>query len=259
MEPLRPITVTPRDSLVWLRESAILARRKLVSAGLLTVTYAALTLFTTSDSILSVLLGALLCQLYLTGMMLVAEAADHSRSVHEMPIGRAIREVAGFSILLSVAAALIVLTVAVVFQPVIESTAESVAQVVSHEPPWLLALLLTPALIALSVFGVGIAWLHQWFVYPLLVHHELRLKEAMRLALRAQALNTIPFALVVVVPILLLNGLMIIWENAALLLLPVLPIAGALMYVSYRHVFLGRRDNAPVRVRTAVGAAQPTA
>jgi hypothetical protein len=255
MSDMQPQVVKPGDALIWVREALALLGRKPFTSAFLTLTMIALTLLVTSESLWSVVLGALICQLYLVAMMLTAEAADRGLLLRHVSLSGALRDVAGFCAAIAFAAGLIVVVVALIFAPLIEATATGIESVVQHEQAWLLALLVTPALIAFSVFGVGIAWLHQWFVYPLLVHHKLGMRLTMRLAFRAQFINAPTFALVLVVPVLLLNALLLFWENSALPLAITLPIAGALLYVSYRHVFLGRRENEPIRRSASVGVA----
>lgn len=85
-----------------------------------------------------------------------------------------------------------------------------------------------------------------WFFVPLLVCARLPMAEAYVLSRRGERANQ---EAVFRVSLVAIGLLALVGLSGGILSLFVLPLLGALQYVSYRDVFLGRRENAPAPVR----------
>lgn len=116
------------------------------------------------------------------------------------------------------------------------------------EPP-LRQTLLGPILVPGVLFGAALLGIllmllafGQWFILPMMVLHQPPLPPAMAMSARAYPLNP--------VPVMGLTGLLMIAVAALVVtagwaFIVLLPFCGALLYVSYRDVFLGDEADAP--------------
>lgn len=119
-------------------------------------------------------------------------------------------------------------------------------------PPLLSHALLGPVLILGGLIGlalIGVLSLMllfgQWFLLPMLVLHRPPVPPALAASLQGCRLNPVPVSGMLGV---LLFGLAAVLLSLGWLAPVLLPYAGALLYVAYRDVFLGRSENQPVRV-----------
>ncbi|WP_290647793.1 hypothetical protein [Aquisalimonas sp.] len=112
--------------------------------------------------------------------------------------------------------------------------------------------LLGPILVPGGLFGTGLVGMllmllafGQWFLVPMMALHNPPLPPAMASSARAYALNPVPMMGITGV-LMLAVGLLAVTVGWAFILL--LPFFGALLYVGYRDVFLGRESDAPEAV-----------
>jgi len=110
------------------------------------------------------------------------------------------------------------------------------------------------------LFGASVAafcglslTLFAWFTLPLTQSGGVPLPLAIRLSFTAYRLNAHRLGLTSLALLAAAFGLVLLSFGLAALLIA--PFAGALMYVSYRDVFLGRTENAPALARESVFAA----
>ncbi len=116
------------------------------------------------------------------------------------------------------------------------------------QPP-LRQTLLGPILIPGGIFGTALMAMllvllafGQWFLLPMTVLHHPPLPPAMGMGPRAYAMNPVPM-LGVMGLLMIAVGLLV--ASAGWLFVAFVPFFGALMYVSYRDVFLGKESDAP--------------
>ena len=117
---------------------------------------------------------------------------------------------------------------------------------------------LYPGTISLFVVYIGVMITTLWFLLPLTVFHKLSLLDAMRLAKRGEQKNFVVVVLASYLPFSAFFLLFMFSELALLVAVACLPLFGIYLYVSYRHVYLGRRDNAPAKVRHRAVVSQTT-
>lgn len=105
-------------------------------------------------------------------------------------------------------------------------------------PGMLLGLAVCGCLALLLAFGL-------WFALPMLVLHQTPLPPSMAISARAYTLN--PVSMVGLAGVLLISvGLAMLGLGWIALLM--MPFYGALLYTSYRDVFLGREQSEPARM-----------
>ncbi|MCK8515596.1 hypothetical protein M0534_04540 [Methylonatrum kenyense] len=102
----------------------------------------------------------------------------------------------------------------------------------------LLGLALLAVMSLMLLFG-------QWFLLPMLVLHRPPVPPAFAASIQGCRLNPVPLSGMLGVMLLGLAAVLLSLGWLAPLLLPYF---GALLYVAYRDVFLGRSENQPVRV-----------
>ena len=107
---------------------------------------------------------------------------------------------------------------------------------------YLAVLALAITFITMFIYRTCSMILDGWFVVPLMVCQNLTLTEAWRLSRLAWQRNG--FVLKIAVEMIAFAGLLL--ASIPVFTLLYFPFIGALFYVSYRHVFLGRKDNAPI-------------
>ncbi|MFO7859102.1 MAG: hypothetical protein R6V11_09335 [Ectothiorhodospiraceae bacterium] len=132
------------------------------------------------------------------------------------------------------------------------------------EPP-LRYFLLGPILVPGLLFGGAVLALllvllafGQWFLLPMMVLHEPPLPPAVAMAARAYPLNPVP--LMGLTGVLMIAGALLV-ATAGWIFFLLVPFFGALLYVSYRDVFLGEEADAPepaaIEDRDTVGSGGP--
>jgi len=111
-----------------------------------------------------------------------------------------------------------------------------------------LGLLISACLVLLLAFG-------QWFALPMLVLHQSPLAPSMAMSARAYPMNPVPMmglagSLVI--------GTVLVVLTLGWLGLMLAPYYGAMLYTSYRDVFLGRNASEPARAPAGNGVALET-
>jgi len=249
MNELEPIRVQLSDVSVWLRESIALMRRKfwiLLPLSLL-VFYLAnkLQMF----AYVTFFAGLLLCQACLAISIEIASAADNSRAVSVTRCYRALTNSVAAAVVLALFYVLLWLAAAKLSTVLIDDSVFAG----SDGPPAIASLQwLYQGTIALFVVYIGVMISTLWFLLPLIVFHKLPLLDAMRLAKRGEQKNFLVVVVASYAPFSLFFVLFMFSELALIVAVAGLPLFGIYLYVSYRHVYLGRRDNAPVPVQNSV-------
>jgi len=206
----------------------------------------------TSQSIpwIALLLSVLLCYMLLLVVIAGAEAADHSRPLGAARIYAMLRRVV-VSLSLLTTLFLCIFIVAAVITAMLFPGVPAGDQP-AREPLAVLSWI-EPGELSFMILYMGIIVTSTWFLAPLLALHELGLRDARALARRAFFKNDIVVLVASNVPFFTILGCALI-TNASVALSPFLvPLIAIYQYVAYRHVFLGRRQNAPQPAKDAVG------
>jgi hypothetical protein len=110
-----------------------------------------------------------------------------------------------------------------------------------------------PGEVAFMILFMGVIVTSGWFVAPLLALHELGTGDARALAKRAFNRNDIVILVASNLPFFAILALAALSELSLLLSLGIVPLFSIYQYVTYRHVFLGRKQNQPVTARANAG------
>ncbi len=251
-QPLEPRRVAFSDLKHWLIEALDLFKRRSITF----IFWHCLFVLTSVFLIgvipwLNELVGVISTALYITITMAFAAAADKSvrpalpTVIHSLKNGiYAILLIAVFSLMIYAIVDFISAHIETVFPP--------------PEPPtgeikWWNAIFILSSYYFVLYLG-GCLWLSQIFLIPLCSLIETDIRYGVKLAFRGFMLN-----LIVCVPLLFgilmtIFLLLLLLPDFLFLLLFGLPYFCIVLYVGFRHIYLGQRDNAPAVVRQPVHA-----
>jgi hypothetical protein len=239
----------------WQREAFALLRRRTLPFVVLSTSYFYAAYILQAGSWLTFFVGLLACHASLAVSLVIARDADESRdfSITECYRG-----------LLS---AVIVLLVTTVVYTLIWFAAALVASKVTLDVPvndytgtigfqmlqWLSTGTMNLFVLYCCVMVAGL-----WFLLPLAVFHPLGLFDALKLAKTAEQRNLVVVMMASYVPFFVFLLTFMLSEVALALAFAAMPLYGAYMYVAYRHVFLGKRENEPQRVAIQATQSSPS-
>ena len=247
---LEPQRVSVRDIPHWARESWQLLWRRPLGFIAASLAYHGLALSSQSIPWIALLLSVLLCYMLLLVVILGAEAADHHRALGAARIYAMLRRVIVSLALLAALYLCIFIIAAVVASLLLPSM--SGGEQSGREQ---LALLrwIEPGELSFMILFMGTIVTSMWFLAPLLALHELGLRDARGLARRAFDKNDIVVLVASNVPFFTILGCALITQVSVALSPLLVPLFAIYQYVAYRHVFLGRRQNAPLPAKAALG------
>lgn len=243
---LEPRRVRPGDILVWIRESWSLLWRRPILFFTTSAVFHLLAYSVSRTSYVSTLLVILVGYMSLLVLISFANASDHSRPVNVMPNYRMIKRVILSLLLLTIIYILIylamaILTLLIEFEaPAIDYSARELYT--AFKWVW-------PGKFSFTILYIGIVMTSMWFLPPLLALHELDIGDARKLARRAQQKNEWVVFLASYIPFVLMIVLTFVTELSYLLNLLFVPLFALYLYIAYRHVFLGKRENSPVPLK----------
>lgn len=255
-DSLEPEKVTLSDVRIWLRESVALLRRKYWVYLPFSLCFFLAAFKLQMFSYVTFFAGLILCQAVLAVTIEIACASDHSQPVSVWRCYQALLNSVVTVLLLSVFYVLMWLVAARVASFLI---VDDLLGIDSGPPAISYLQWLYPGTISLFVVYIGVMITTLWFLLPLTVFHKLSLIDTMKLAKRGEQKN---FAVIVVASYLPFSGFFVLFmfsELALVVAVACLPLFGIYLYVSYRHVYLGRRDNAPARVQSRKIVSAPSA
>jgi len=247
---LEPQRVSVRDIPHWARESWQLLWRRPLGFLAASLVYHGLALTSQSIPWIALLLSVLLCYMLLLVVIAGAEAADHHRALGAAQIYALLRRVVVSLSLLTVLY-LCIFIVAAVLTALLFSGVTGGEQ--SSREPAAVLLWIEPGELSFMILYMGIIVTSSWFLAPLLALHELGLRDARALARRAFDKNDIVVLVASNVPFFTILGCALVSDVSVALSPLLVPLIAIYQYVAYRHVFLGRRQNAPQPVKAAVG------
>lgn len=248
---LEPQRVSLSDIPHWARESWQLLWRRPLGFLAASLVYHGLALTSQSIPWVALLLSVLLCYMLILVVIAGAEAADLHKDLGAARIYAMLRRVI-VSLSLLTALYLCVFVVAAVITALLFQGVPGGGEAPAEKP---LAVLLwiEPGELSFMILYMGIIVTSMWFLAPLLALHELGLRDARALAKRAFVKNDIVVLVASNVPFFTILGCAVISDVSVVLSPLLVPLIAIYQYVAYRHVFLGRRQNAPQPVKSAVG------
>lgn len=251
---LEPQRVEVSDVKVWLAESLAIFRRRPLLFLAISVCFFVVCYKLNMTTYLTFLTGLILCQVCLVLNIELARTVDESKPVSLNRCYEALQNsvlttvlFAFFFVLMWVVAAKV--AAMFMFEEVLTQT--------SGPPPISYLQWLYPGTVGLFVVYIGVMVTTMWFLLPLSVFHKIGFIDGLKLAKQGERIN---FPVVIVasyLPFFVFFGLFMVSELALVVAIFCVPLFGIYLYVAYRHVYLGRRENSPARVEQV--AAQTTA
>ena len=247
-QPLEPGYARVEDIPDWAREAWGLLWRRPLAFFAVSAAYHGIAFSGSSIAFVSLLIPVLVCQAVTLILIRHAEAADHATRVSLQAVYATLRRlILGLLLFTLICVAIFVVAVlaAVLLAPEAPAGETGAAEVFP------LYRWLWPGTVSFLVLYTGTIMTFTWFLFPLLALNELAIGEARALARRAMRRNEKVVVIASALPFLLLVLLGLMSEVSYLLSIPAVPLYAAFQYVSYRHVFLGRKQNAPLPLKAA--------
>lgn len=246
---IEPQRVEVSDVRFWLVESFALFRRRALLFLSLSLFFFFVCYKLNMTSYITFLVGLILCQVCLVLSIELARSVDESKSIS---LNR------GYSALQNSVLTTVLFSLFFVLMWVVAAKVASllmfddVLSEAGGPPPISFLQWLYPGTVGLFVVYIGVMVTTMWFLLPLTVFHRLGFIDALKLAKQGERIN---FPVVVVasyLPFFIFFGLFIVSELALIVAILCMPLFGIYLYVAYRHVYLGRRDNSPALVKAVV-------
>lgn len=248
--PIEPIQVEFQDILGWMRETVLLFRRRplLFIAISLLFFFACYKLKITGY--LTFLSALVLCKISLVACIVIARGADESRKLtfniwYQSALNSVITVVlfSAFYVLLWVVAARVA-DMLMLDEVVSETSAPPAIAVLQ----WLY-----PGTISFFVVYIGIMVTTMWFLMPLTIFHKLGFVDSIKLAKLGERKNFPVIAAASYLPFFIFFILFVFSELALVVAVVAMPLFAIYQYVSFRHVYMGRKESQPARVQVAQG------
>jgi len=251
---LEPRTVEVRDIRDWMRESCGLFQRRLFVFMSVSIAFHFLAYSARSLGAIGILLGILLCQISIALSIAIADAADRATSLTFKSALLTVRKLIWYLLVLTALYTAIFL-LAFVIGLYIDMELPSIDY--SAKPLFSQLAWLAYGHLAFMIIYMGIVITSFWFLNPLLALHSLTLRDSISLAKRAEARNFLVVFVASYPIMLVLIAFELISELSLFLNIFLVPLFGIYQFVSYRHVFLGKKENSPVMAPEEKLAAVP--
>lgn len=242
---LEPIKVEFPDILLWLKESMLLFRRR----PLLFLTVSLLFFFACYKvritGYLTFFIALLLCQVSLVICIVIARAADESKSLTFNIWYQSFLNCI-FSVVLCSAFYVLLWVIAARLASML--MLDEVVSETSVPPPIDVLQWLYPGTISLFVIYIGIMVTTMWFLLPLTVFHKLGFIDSVLFAKQGERKNFPVIAAASYLPFMVFFILFVFSELALVVAVAALPLFAIYMYVSFRHVYMGRKESQPEKV-----------
>jgi len=234
------------DILVWMKESVLIFRRRPLVFMAISLAFFVVAYKIRISGYLTFFLALLLCQITLVACIVVARGADESKSLtinlwYQSFVNSVTTMVlcAVFYVLLWVVAAQVASML--MFDEVVTES--------SVPPPIEVLQWLYDGTISLFVAYIGIMVTTMWFLLPLTVFHRLGFVESVLFAKQGERKNFPVIAAASYLPFMVYFILFYFSELALVVAVVALPLFAIYLYVSFRHVYMGRKESMPEKVR----------
>lgn len=195
---------------------------------------------------ISFFIALLMCQIALVVCIVIARGADESRSLSVnlwyQSLLNSIAPVvvlSGFYVLLWVVAAKVA-SLLLLDSVLSESDAPPAIEILQ----WLY-----PGTISFFVVYIGVMVTTMWFLLPITIFHKLGFIDAIKFAKQGERMNFPVIAAASYLPFMTFFVLFVFSELALVVAVLALPLFAIYMYVSFRHVYMGRKESEPQTVK----------
>ena len=243
-----PQQVNVKDIPYWAKQSWKLFWRRPLLFMTISAVYHILAKYTGKLESFSLLVTLLVCYIFTLILVYFASTVDQSRQMQLIPTFRMVRKQFVVLCLLSAIFLMIYATFAIIANLLDDHLVaiNYTESVIFKALAWL-----WPGHLSLLVLITCVVITSLWFLPPILALNALTFEESRRLARTAEHINEWVIFVATYPPLLTMIILMTLTELSLVLSLIYLPFFAIYLYVSYRHVFLGRKDNYPVVEKSA--------
>ncbi len=235
------------DILVWMKESVLLFKRRPLVFLSVSLAFFVICYKIRISGYLTFFIALLLCQIALVACIVIARGADESKQLtlniwYQSFLNTVTTVVlcAAFYVLLWVIAAQLA-TMLMLDEVVTES---------SVPPPIAALQWLYDGTISLFVIYIGVMVTTMWFLLPLSVFHRLGFVDSVKFAKQGERKNFPVIAAASYLPFMVFFILFVFSELALVVAIAALPLFAIYLYVSFRHVYMGRKENQPQVVKS---------
>ncbi len=250
---LQPDRVEIRDVWDWAVQALALYRRKPLLFAVLSVLFFYLCHALVMTSYLTFFVGLVLCQVMLVLVIELARTVDESKPVSLTRCYVALQNSVVATLLLGLFYVLIwVIAAKVASMFMFESLMGESLEV----PPISFLQWLYPGTVGLFVVYIGLMVTTMWFLLPVVVFNRLSFVESVKFAKQGERINFFVVVVASYVPFFAFFLLFLVSELALVVAVAGMPWFGIYLYVAYRHVYMGRKENAPEVVKAVVAENQ---
>ena len=251
---LEPGQVEPGDIKFWLIETVALFRRKTLWFIALSLGYFFIASQLQMLSLLTFWAAIATCLLTAALSIFIAACADQTQSVSLFACYQMLKNTVVVIVAMAVMYTLI-WVIAARLAALLPLDALPAGQPEEPVRGWLAWLY--PGTIGFLVAYIGTMITTMWFLLPLSVFHRLGLVDAVKLAKLGERRNFFVVIAASYLPFFAFFVLFLLTDLGLLIAVPGLPLYGIYLFVAYRHVYLGRRDNAPAVIAREVAIQRP--
>ncbi len=250
---LQPDQVEIRDVWDWAVQAVALYRRLPVLFTALSVIFFAVGHLLAMTSYLTFFVGLILCQVVLVIFIELARTVDESKNISFNRCYTALQNSVVATLLLALFYVLMwVIAAKIASMFMFESLlGESLEVAPISFLQWLY-----PGTVGLFVVYIGLMVTTMWFLLPVTVFNRLSFVESVKYAKQGERINFFVVVVASYVPFFAFFTLFIVSELALLVAIAGMPWFGIYLYVAYRHVYMGRKENAPEVVKVVVAENQ---
>jgi len=187
----------------------------------------------------------LMCQISVIVCIVIARAADESRKLTVNIWYQSLLNSILVTVLLSAFYVLLWLIAAKVASMLM---LDEIVSETSVPPPISFLQWLYPGTISLFVVYIGVMVTTLWFLLPLSVFFKLGFVDAVLFAKQGERKNFPVIAAASYLPFMVFFVLFVFSELALVVAVVALPLFAIYMYVSFRHVYMGRKESQPQTV-----------
>jgi len=197
---------------------------------------------------LTFFVALLMCQISIVVCIVIARCADESRKQTLNLWYQSLLNSIVVSVLLSAFYLLLWVIAAKVASMLM---LDDIVSETSVPPPIAFLQWLYPGTISLFVVYIGVMVTTMWFLLPLSVFYKLGIVDAVLFAKQGERKNFPVVAAASYLPFMLFFVLFVFSELALVVAVLALPLFAIYMYVSFRHVYMGRKESQPQTVQAA--------
>jgi len=244
--PIEPHKAEFSDIFVWMKETVLLFRRKPIIFSLLSLAFFGLCYLLNINNFVILFIALVMCKLTLVLGIVIARCADESRRI---TIKLCYLSVTNSIVPLLVLSAIYMLLWLIATLAVL-SFGDSIAQPPSPQPIPVLQWL-NVGTFALIVVYMGIMISTMWFLIPLVIFYKLGLVDSVKFARQGERKNFMVVYAASYLPFMVFFVMYALSDLSLVMAVAALPLFAIYLYVSFRHVYMGRKESDPVEVKVA--------